>query len=434
MTHPQDLPALTAALTAVGCQAGAPLELRLRGQQTWRTFEVSVQNLTADPAVQGVVLTCHDVTDRQVLQAELEHRALHDALTGLPNRALLADRFEQALSGAGRDEQAVGLLLIDLDRFKEVNDTLGHHFGDRLLAEVGPRLSGVLRECDTVARLGGDEFAVLLPRVGTVAAAVQVAEKLLTALHGPFLIDGVELDVEASVGVVLSGEHGADPATLMRRADVAMYVAKQRNLGVFVYDPVLDTHSPERLSLLGELRRALDHDELFLVYQPKVSLSTGQVCGVKALVRWQHPHRGLVPPDNFIPLAQNTGLIGPLTRRVLDLALAQARRWADAGSPLQVAVNLSARNLLDECLDTLVADLLARHQVAPALLKLEVTESAIMTDPVRAQALLERLAAQGVALSIDDFGAGYTSLSVALLRNQYGGDAIHRAGEDEQRG
>jgi predicted signal transduction protein with EAL and GGDEF domain len=227
-----------------------------------------------------------------------------------------------------------------------------------LLAQIGPRLSGVLRERDTVARLGGDEFAVLLPRVGSLPAAVQVAEKLLTALHGSFLVDGAELDVEASIGVVLSGGHGADPATLMRRADVAMYAAKQRNLGVYVYDPVLDTHSPERLSLLGELRRALDHDELFLVYQPKVSLSSGQVCSVEALVRWQHPHRGLVPPDDFIPLAENTGLIGPLTRRVLDLALAQARRWADAGSPLQVAVHLSARNLLDECLDTLVADLL----------------------------------------------------------------------------
>ncbi len=196
----------------------------------------------------------------------------------------------------------------------------------------------------------------------------------------------------------------------MQRADIAMYVAKQRSLGVAVYDPDTDGHSPERLALLGDLRRALSNDELFLHYQPKISLSTGEVCGAEALLRWQHPSRGLVPPDAFIPLAENTGLIGPLTTQVLDLALAQARRWADADAPLQIAVNLSARNLLDDRLDTLVAQLLTRHGVAPALLKLEVTESAIMADPVRAKALLERLAALGVGLSIDDFGAGYTSL------------------------
>ena len=344
-----------------------------------------------------------------------EHQALHDALTGLPNRALLADRFEQALRSEPRAGSPIGLLLIDLDRFKEINDTLGHHFGDQLLIQIGPRLTGVLRAGDTVARLGGDEFAVLLPGIGTREAAVAVVGKLQTALAAPFAVEGVELHIEASVGVVLSGEHGHLPAELMQRADIAMYYAKQRSLGMSVYDPDTDGHSPERLALLGDLRRALHDDELFLHYQPKVSLSTGQVCGAEALVRWQHPHRGLVPPDAFIPLAENTGLIGPLTTRVLDLALAQARRWADAGAPLQIAVNLSARNLLDDRIDTLVAQLLARHGVPAALLKLEVTESAIMTDPLRAKALLERLAAQGITLSIDDFGAGYTSL--AQLKN-----------------
>ncbi len=229
-------------------------------------------------------------------------------------------------------------------------------------------------------------------------------------LTRPFLVDGVELHVEASIGVVISGEHGTDPATLMQRADVAMYTAKQRNLGTAIYDPARDVHSPERLTLLGDLRRALGNDELFLVYQPKISLSTGQICGAEALLRWAHPDRGLIPPDAFIPLAENTGLIGPLTRRVLDLALAQARTWADTGQPLQIAVNLSARNLLDDGLATLVLDLLAHHGVPPQLLKLEVTESAIMIDPVRAKALLDQLHAAGIALSIDDFGAGYTSL------------------------
>ena len=407
---PQDAPALTAALAQVGPERAVALEVRVPTSSGARTYELSVQDLTGDPAVGGLVLTGHDVTARQALQAEMEHRALHDGLTGLPNRALLADRFDQALRADQRGGTATGLLLIDLDRFKEINDTLGHHFGDQLLTQIGPRLAGVLRAGDTVARLGGDEFAVLLPEIGTLPAAVTVAEKLHVALAGSFAVDGVDLDVEASIGVVLSGEHGAHPAELMQRADVAMYVAKQRSLGVSVYDPDADGHSPERLALLGDLRRALTGDELVLHYQPKISLTTGQVCGAEALLRWQHPERGLVPPDAFIPLAENTGLIGPLTERVLDLALAQARRWADAGTPLQVAVNLSARNLLDDRIAGVVAAALDRHGVPAALLKLEVTESAIMTDPTRAKALLERLAGHGIALSIDDFGAGYTSL------------------------
>jgi len=339
-----------------------------------------------------------------------EHQAAHDALTGLPNRLLLGDRFDQALRAESRTGAATGLLLIDLDRFKEVNDTLGHHVGDQLLKQVGLRLEGALRVTDTVARLGGDEFAVLLPLVGTLDAAQAVARQLQAALGRPFPVDGLDLEVEASIGVVLSGLHGADRTELMQRADIAMYVAKQRSLGVTAYSPDDDGHSPERLALLGDLRRALAGSELFLHYQPKVSLSTGDVCGVEALLRWQHPERGLVPPDAFIPLAENTGLIGPLTAYVLDLALAQARRWLDAGAPLQVAVNLSARNLLDDELDRLVADLLDRHGVPARLLTLEVTESAIMSEPVRAKAVLERLHALGVPLSIDDFGAGYTSL------------------------
>ena len=342
--------------------------------------------------------------------AQNRHQALHDALTGLPNRVLLADRFDQALRGETRAGHSTALLLIDLDRFKEVNDTLGHHYGDELLKQVGPRLAGALRATDTVARLGGDEFAVLLPAVTGLETAVVIAHDLQAALSRPFDVDDVQLDVEASIGVVLSGEHGCSPAELMQRADVAMYVAKQHYVGVAVYDPDSDGHSPQRLALLGDLRRALSGDELRLHFQPKLSLTTGQVCGAEALVRWQHPDRGVVPPDAFIPLAENTGLIGPLTTRVLDLALAQARRWADAGAPLQVAVNLSARNLLDERLDALVRDLLAQHGVPAALLKLEVTESAIMTDPDRAKLVLERLHALGVTLSIDDFGAGYTSL------------------------
>ena len=410
VTHPQDQHVLATALAGLGPQHSSALEIRMGRDDAWRTFELSLQDLSDDAAVGGVVLTAHDVTDRQALQREVEHRALHDTLTGLPNRALLGDRFDRALRAAAREGDAVGLLLIDLDRFKEINDTLGHHIGDQLLVQVGPRVAGALRDSDTIARLGGDEFAVLLPGVGTHEDAVQVAEKVQEALGRAFQVGDVDLHVEASIGLVVSGEHGTDPGTLLQHADVAMYVAKQRNLGVFRYDPAVDAHSPERLSLLGDLRRALDEDELFLQYQPKVSLSTGEVVGVEALLRWAHPERGLVPPDAFVPLAENTGLIGPITHRVLDLALGQARRWADHGRPLQVAVNLSARNLLDDRLDTVVVELLGRHGVPARLLELEVTESAIMTDPIRATELLTRLHALGVAISIDDFGAGYTSL------------------------
>jgi diguanylate cyclase (GGDEF)-like protein len=338
------------------------------------------------------------------------HDSMHDALTGLPNRTLLLDRFGQALRAAKRNGTTAGLLLIDLDRFKEVNDTFGHHCGDALLAQIGTRLRSAIRESDTLARLGGDEFAVLIPDITDLGAATALAAKLRSALDTPFLVDGIALDVEASVGVVLSGEHGMDPTLLLQRADIAMYVAKAQNLGVFAYDPDVDLHSPAKLALLGELRRALERDELVLYYQPKVSISTAQVVGAEALVRWQHPERGLVFPDAFIPLAEQTGLIEPLTTYVLGAALTQARAWMDAGQPLMVSVNLSARHLLDERLPRQVADLLVVHGVPADQLGLEVTESALITEPVRAQRLLGAIDALGVRLSIDDFGAGYTSL------------------------
>jgi diguanylate cyclase len=339
------------------------------------------------------------------------HDSLHDALTGLPNRVLLSDRFEQALRVNCRNMHRTGLLLIDLDRFKEINDTLGHHYGDELLMQIGPRLATALRDVDTVARLGGDEFAVLLPEADTAGGAVAVAARLRDALGMPFVVNGVELGIDASIGVVVSGDHGEDVNTLLQRADIAMYVAKEQGIGVCAYDPSIDGHSRDRLSLLGELRHALDRGEFFLHYQPKVSLSTGELCGVEALIRWQHPTRGLVPPDDFIPLAEHTALIGPLTSRVLDLALSQVRAWLDAGYRVPVAVNLSARNMLDEGLPDEVIARLAQHDVPAALLELEITESAIMTEAARARELLTRLHDYGIRIAIDDFGAGYTSLS-----------------------
>ncbi len=338
------------------------------------------------------------------------HDSLHDALTGLANRTLLADRLDRALELGSQAGTTTGLLLIDLDRFKEINDTFGHHYGDDLLAQIGPRLWAHMRDGDTIARLGGDEFAVLLPDIGDRATALVVADALQHALEAPFQVEGVDLDVEASIGIVLSGEHGDDAATLLQRVDIAMYVAKGQNLGIFVYDRGADGHSPGRLALLGELRRAVENKELFLHFQPQVSICTGDVIGAEALVRWQHPVRGTVYPDDFVPLAERTGLIGPLTSFVLNAAVIQAKTWSDAGHPLPVAVNLSVRNLSDEDLPRQVGALLKAHQLPASLLKLEVTESAIMFDPAGAARVLRELADLGIDISIDDFGAGYTSL------------------------
>jgi diguanylate cyclase (GGDEF)-like protein len=408
---PLDRERFATALQSAGPGSMSAGEFRLTGEHGTSTFELTVQDLTADPSVSGLVLNAHDVTERLALQQEMEHRALHDELTGLPNRALLADRFEQALIGAERAGTRVGLLLLDLDRFKEVNDTFGHHYGDELLRQIGPRLTSVLRGVDTVARLGGDEFAVLLMDVHGVDDAVEVANSLLATLSIPFHVEGVDLDVEASVGVVISGDHGEDTVTLMQHADIAMYIAKGQHLGVFAYDPMVDGHSATKLAMIGDLRRALQRDELVLYYQPKVNISTGDLVGAEALVRWQHPEHGLILPDSFIPLAERTGLINPLTRHILDMALAQTRIWFDQGRSLPISVNLSARNLHDERFADMVARLLAVHDVRANLLELEVTESAIMIDPVRAVQMLENLSDLGVKLSLDDFGAGYTSLS-----------------------
>jgi len=343
---------------------------------------------------------------------ELRKASLTDELTGLPNRRLLSERLNQALLLAGRRGTTCGILLIDLDRFKEVNDTLGHSHGDLLLRAVAVRLSSVFRESDTVSRLGGDEFAILLPDIADETAAVLLVRRCLAAMHEAFLVDGVSLSVEASIGLALAPQHGKDGNALLRAADVAMYEAKERKCGVVTYDPELDSNTPTRLALLGDLRRALrDDDQLLLHYQPKVDLQTGEVRGVEALVRWQHPERGLVLPAAFIPAAEGTGLILPLTIRTLQIAIAQAWAWQDQGQAVQVAVNLSPRCLLEPAFPTLVQDLLDQHQLPPRLLRLEITESTIMADPARALASLTALQQSGISLSIDDFGTGYSSMS-----------------------
>jgi diguanylate cyclase (GGDEF)-like protein/PAS domain S-box-containing protein len=342
---------------------------------------------------------------------EAQHQALHDGLTGLPNRTLLRDRLQQAILLADRDHSGLALLIMDLDRFKDVNDTLGHHSGDDLLQQVGARLRNTLRASDTVARMGGDEFAMILPTAGDADFAARVAQTLVKALEQPFTLDGHTVSIGASIGVAAYPEHGADAKVLLRHADVAMYAAKRAGVGHTVYSFEQDTNDPDRLTFIGELRAAIANGDLVLHYQPKISLRTSQCDRVEALVRWQHPERGLVPPDSFIPLAEQTGLIKQLTRWVLNQAIGQCRTWQDNGLEITVGVNLSMRNLHDPELVDLVAQLLKTHGVSPAMLKLEVTESAVMTDPKRALDTLVRLRAIGVEVAIDDFGTGHSSLS-----------------------
>ncbi|MGH3319021.1 MAG: putative bifunctional diguanylate cyclase/phosphodiesterase [Streptosporangiaceae bacterium] len=339
-----------------------------------------------------------------------EHQALHDELTGLPNRKFLIRRTGEVLSEAGRDGRVVGLLLLDLDRFKEVNDTLGHPVGDRLLCLIGARLEHSIHPGDVVGRLGGDEFAVLLPGVRGAVAAREAARRLRAAVSEPFRLEGMLFDLEASIGIALYPDHAPEFESLLQRADVAMYLAKEARSGVEVYDVDKDRNSPARLGLLGELRRGLDRGEFELHYQPKVSLAGGAVVGLEGLIRWRHPRRGLVPPDEFIPLAEQSYLMGDLTRYVVETALAQLAQWWDIGYQVPVAVNISARDLMDSGLADVIAAGLVRHDVPAEALQMEVTERILMTEPAHAAETIAALAELGVPLSLDDFGTGYSSL------------------------
>ena len=351
-----------------------------------------------------------DISERKAQLAALERQALHDVLTSLPNRTLLMDRIEQAILVARRTKAPVGLMVMDLDGFKEVNDTLGHHAGDLLLQQVARRLLEEIRESDTVARLGGDEFAFVLPTIEDSHSAMRFARRVLKSLERPFELENQKCEIGASLGIAMFPEHGNDGATLMRRADSAMYHAKRSGRGCSLYNTTLTRSSSNALALGAELRQAIEHDQLRLYYQPKVHLRTGVVTRVEALVRWQHPERGLVLPDNFIPLAERSGLIKPLTDWVLNHALEQCAKWQSSGLPLHVAVNLSPKILQEHVLPQTIAGLLDRWKVPPRSLKLEITESSIMADPPHVLAILSLIQTLGVRLSLDDFGTGYSSL------------------------
>ena len=353
-----------------------------------------------------------DITREKEQAAALEHMAMHDTLTGLPNRALFQDRLQQAILVSKRDGRSLALLMIDLDRFKEINDTLGHYMGDVVLIEVGKRLPGVLRKSDTIARLGGDEFAILLPSVDGNHAR-ETADKVMKSIEEAFVIKDNSLYIGVSIGIVFYPEHGGDADSLLQRADVAMYVAKNSRCGVAVYSPEDDQHSLHHLVLTGELRCAIEDENITLNYQPKIDYKTGSVCGMEALARWEHPKHGFIPPDEFIAIAEYSGLINPLTTLVLNKALRQYTEWRkkNKGFNIIISVNLSARNLLDLQFPKEVKAMLKKWKVDPACLEFEITESAVMTDTGYALEIIRQLNEIGVRFSIDDFGTGYSSLS-----------------------
>ncbi len=346
------------------------------------------------------------------LIGQLRHDAHHDNLTGLPNRVLLQQQVERALANLASDPaRGFAVLLMDLDGFKDVNDSLGHQQGDLLLKEVAIRLQTTVGSRGLVARLGGDEFAVLLNDCQHVEAAMQLGRDLLAALEQPVPLQEIEVDIAASIGVALAPLHAQDASSVLKRADMAMYAAKANRRGVVLYDRELDTSSPHKLALVGELRAALTADAIEIFVQPQARLDTGEVRSVEVLARWNHPVHGSITPDEFIPLAERTGLIRPLTEAVLAQSMAAAATWWAAGVPVRISVNLSARSLLDDELELRLQRQLSAYGLPASALTVEITESSVMSDPPRTIRLLERLRAGGIRLSVDDFGTGYSSLS-----------------------
>lgn len=371
--------------------------------------------------IAAVIIICVTAWAAMILAKVFSHRldqqnpmpmrqSLHDHLADLPNRTQLFDRLQQALSHARRQDQPLALFLIELGNLKEINDTLGRQSGDTLLKQIGPRLQDAVMGRDTVVRLEGSEFALVLPGLDKQHVA-GVARKIIQALEPPFMVDGLALEIRAMVGVALFPEHGDEPDTLFRQAGVAMCLSRCQGNDLTLYTPHADPHSVKQLTLMSELRQAIGNNELQLYYQPKLDLESHKVIGVEALLRWFHPQRGMIPPDEFIPKAEQTGLIKPLTKWVIEQAFRQSRIWNKQGIPLQIAINISQRSLYDRELINQIADTMQQMRISSCILDFEITETAIMARPEQSMASLRMLHAMGVRLSIDDFGTGFTSLA-----------------------
>ena len=417
MVHSADLRRVEQYLADAFRSSGGLTSAELRMQHTdgsYRYLEALATNLMDDRSVQGVVVTLRDITQRKDMEEQLARHAFFDGVTGLANRTLFMNRISEALSPGRTD--AVAVLFLDLDGFKLINDSMGHEAGDRLLALAGQRLGSCLRPGDLVARFGGDEFTILMERVPHPALAMRIAERIVKEFKSAFSLDGRDVYAGVSVGVAVStaGEHRR-PDDLVREADTALYVAKSRGKGQAVlFHPSMNNHVVGRLDLETDLRRALERNELTLHYQPSVDLRSGHITGVEALVRWQHPVRGLVAPNNFIPLAEETGLILPIGHWVLEEACQQARVWqAMRGdhSPLTISVNLSPRQFYNADLAADIERAIHRAGLRPAQLKLEITETTLMSQSANVDRVLDQFRRIGLQLALDDFGTGYSSLS-----------------------
>ena len=354
--------------------------------------------------------TATTVVEIKRIAALERHRALHDDLTDLPNRVSIRDHIRKTLLQSKIGEREIAVLVMDVDRFKEINDTLGHHIGDLVLKQMAERLRATLGEKDAIARQGGDEFVVVLSDVGR-DGAVALAKRIIPQMEPAFHVDGHNLVVGVSIGIAVCPEHGNDAESLLQRADVAMYVAKRNNSGYSVYDPKQDTYTLSRLTMGAQMRDAIKSGEMVLHYQPKINIATGNIISVEALVRWNRPDHGIVSPEEFIPLAEETGLIRPLTSYVLNTALRQGEAWRKDGIDLEMAVNISTKSFWDDDFVDMVRKTLLETDTPPSRLTLEITESSLMEDPVRAYEIITELSTMGVEFAIDDFGTGYSSLA-----------------------
>ena len=416
---------IATALSAFMINGQISLESLMQAQMTNKTlwvldtmpfiFAFWGQYVSSAIAFETSAMVIDQTQDLREQAAAMENQAIyeatHDPLTSLPNRILLKDRLDQALRSCAREKKKLALFILDLDHFKEINDTLGHYSGDRLLRRVALRLKGTVRDSDTVARLGGDEFAIIFPALKKNEDVQIMVKKIMQTFKEPFMLDGMNLEMLASIGIAIFPDHGRDVDTLMQRADVAMYIAKQEKNKFAVYSQKFHARNPKRLTLMSELRQAIENDELMLFYQPKIAVQSRNIEGVEALIRWQHKEHGIISPDEFIPLAERTGLIDNLTYWVLKRGMQQLVNWHAIGLKIGIAVNISPSTLLNYDLPDVITGLMARYELDPGFITLEITEGTLIKNPARALEILTRLDEMGIKISIDDFGTGYSSLA-----------------------